>query len=337
MNANPDQAKQAASQLPWPMIAILGPTASGKSALGVALAERFGGEILVCDSTQVYRGFDIGTGKPAMEERHGIPHHLMDVVEPGRRFTAGAYRTNAIAALEDIRSRARLPIFTVGTGLYFRALVEGLANAPGRSEKIRSRLESLAETRGTPHLHEVLQRLDPAAASRIAPRDRQKLIRAIEVCVLAGRPLTEIHESGRKRLEGFSLLKIGLQPPRAGLYARIERRVQTMLDRGWLDEVSSLLRASGSANAKPFEFIGYRELKAHLEGIVTLEAARKAVTQATRRYAKRQLTWFRKEPAVHWLEGFGDDPAIMESAAALVRQTLASNAAHTAACGSPNS
>lgn len=297
-----------------PLVAIVGPTASGKSALAVALARSFKGEVLACDSTQVYRGFDVGTAKPTMEERGGIPHHLLDLVDPSFPFTAGEYRARAVAVLEDLRKRGRLPILTVGTGLYLRALLEGLADAPARSEELRARLEAGANARSLQYLHRVLRRLDPEAALRIGSRDRPKMIRAIEVCLLTGRPLSELHRAGRTPLEGYRPIKIGLQPPRAALYARIEGRTRTMLERGWLDEVARLVRSGVPENSKPFDFIGYSELQAHLEGTVTLAAATKAIAQSTRRYAKRQMTWFRKEPLVHWLPGFGDDPAIVAAA-----------------------
>lgn len=310
-----------------PLVAIIGPTASGKSSLAVALARERNGEILACDSTQVYRGFDIGTSKPTREERSGVPHHLLDLVDPTFPFTAGEYRARAVSVLEDLRQRGKLPILTVGTGLYLRALLEGLADAPARSEQLRARLEAGANARSPQYLHRVLRRLDPEAALRIGSRDRPKMIRAIEVCLLTGRSITEIHRSGRTPLEGYHPIKIGLQPPRAALYARIERRVHTMLERGWLDEVAGLIQRGVPPEAKPFDFIGYSELHAHLEGTVTLAAAVKAISQATRRYAKRQVTWFRKEPLVHWLPGFGDDPAIVAPAQQLVAGTSKSGAA----------
>jgi tRNA dimethylallyltransferase len=311
---------------PIPLVAIVGPTASGKSALGVRLARKFGGEVLACDSTQVYRGFDIGTSKPTAEERDGVAHHLLDLVDPAFPFTAGEYRVRAIQVLEDLRQRSRLPIFTVGTGLYLRALLEGLADVPARSEELRARLEARADAHSLQYLHRVLRRLDPEAAVRIGPRDRPKMIRAIEVCLLTGRPLTEVHQASRARLEGYSPIKIGLQPPRAALYERIERRAHTMLDRGWLEEVSRLAHSGVPLDSKPFDFIGYSELRAHLDGTVTLAAARKAISQATRHYAKRQLTWFRKEPLVHWLPGFGDDPAIASYAEQFVAGHLHASA-----------
>jgi tRNA dimethylallyltransferase len=293
----------------------------------VSLAGKLGAEVLACDSTQVYRGFDIGTSKPTPEERGGISHHLLDIVEPNFPFTAGEYRARAIAVLEDLRQRARLPILTVGTGLYLRALLEGLADAPARSEELRARLEAGADARSLQYLHRVLRRLDPEAALRIGSRDRPKMIRAIEVCLLTGRPLSEVHRAGRTPLEGYHPIKIGLQPPRAALYARIEQRVHTMLNRGWLEEVAGLVRNGVPQNSKPFDFIGYRELHAHLEGTVTLQAATKAISQATRRYAKRQVTWFRKEPIVHWLPGFGDDPAMVAAAERYVAEQTQSGAA----------
>ena len=290
-----------------PLVTIVGPTASGKSALGVWLAERLGGEVVACDSTQLYRGFDIGTAKPSIAERRGIPHHLIDVLAPEQEATAGGYRQIAIAVLEELRQRGRVPVFTVGTGLYLRALLAGLADVPQRSEELRERLRASRESHAPGHLHRVLQRLDAEAARKIASGDEQKLIRAIEVCLLAKRPLSEVHRSGRTPLEGWRPLKIGLRPPREALYERIHARTNAMLANGWADEVSALLASGLAENAKPFDFIGYRELRAVLRGEITIEQARATIRQATRRYAKRQLTWFRREPGVDWCEGFGDD------------------------------
>jgi tRNA dimethylallyltransferase len=317
-------APEPSSALPGtPLLAIVGPTAAGKSDLAVWLAERFGGEVVACDSTQIYRGFDIGTAKPAPEERRGVPHHMLDLVAPEEVFTAGEYRRRALELLAALRTRGRLPVFTVGTGLYLRALLEGLAEAPLRSEALRARLHRSAARRGSAHLHALLRRLDPAAAMRISRNDRQKLVRALEVCLLAGRSLTEVHRAGRVALQGYAPLKIGLGPPRAALYRRIEQRVHRMLERGWLDEVAALLEGGTSASAKPFQFIGYRELRAHLEEGKPLADAVTAIAQATRRYAKRQLTWFRKETDVHWLPGFGDQPEITAAVAACLEQHLA--------------
>jgi len=301
------------------LVVVLGPTASGKSALGVHLAEKLGGEILVCDSTQVYRRFDIGTAKVPVAEQHGIPHHLVDLVEPSEIFTAGDYRRCALEVLEDLRSRQMLPILTAGTGLYLRALLEGLADAPQRSEEIRARLRLKAEQRGPQHLHRVLARLDPEAATRISAADTQKIIRAIELRLLTGKPVSEIHRGGRDALQGYEIIKLGLLPPRAALYARIHARTAAMLAAGWLAEVRALVASGIAPDAKPFQFIGYSQLREHLAGQLTEKDAVIQIQQATRRFAKRQLTWFRKESAVHWLAGFGDAPEISAAALAIVK------------------
>lgn len=295
------------------LVAMVGPTASGKSDLGVWLAEQFGGEVVACDSTQLYRGFDVGTAKPRVEERRGVAHHLIDVLDPAETATAGGYRELALAALQDLRQRERLPILTVGTGLYLRALLEGLADIPQRSEELRDRLRNEAEEHPRGYLHRILKRLDSQAAKKIASADEQKLIRAIEVCLLARKPISEVHRVGRKPLEGWRVLKIGLIPPREKLYERIHARTSSMIEHGWMQEVKDLLKSGLSENAKPFDFIGYRELRAVLRNELSLQLAREAIQQATRRYAKRQLTWFHKEAGVQWFSGFGDDPELRVS------------------------
>lgn len=301
-----------------PLVAIVGPTASGKSALGVWLAERLDGEVLACDSTQLYRGFDIGTAKPSQAERRGVPHHLLDVLEAGEEATAGGYRERAIRVLEDLRVRRKLPIFTVGTGLYLRVLLEGLADVPQRSEELRERLRASAAEHGPGHLHRVLKKIDSVSAGKIAAADAQKLIRAIEVCLLAKKPLSEVHHSGRKPLQGWRAVKIGLAPEREKLYERVHARTEAMLAAGWLDEVRRLLESGVAGNAKGFDPIGYRELRAVVREELKLEEARAAIQQATRRYAKRQMTWFRRESGVEWLDGFGDEARIREAALAVV-------------------
>src|SRR5207245_253321 len=274
------------------------------------------GEVVACDSTQLYRGFDIGTAKPGLSGRRGIPHHLIDVLGPREEATAGGYRQLALAVLDGLRHRKRLPVFTAGTGLYLRALLEGLADIPQRSEELRARLRASVEEHPSGHLHRVLQRLDRVAAGKISRADEQKLIRAVEVCLLARKPISEVHKSGRTPLEGWRALKIGLMPDREKLNERIHARTDSMLERGWLNEVQALLESGLNEDAKPFDFIGYRELRAVLHGESTLEEARAAIQQATRQYAKRQLTWFRREQGVRWFSGFGDDagvqPAILE-------------------------
>jgi tRNA dimethylallyltransferase len=303
-----------------PLVAVVGPTASGKSALGVWLAEKLDGEVVACDSTQLYRGFDIGTGKPTREERRGIPHQLVDVLDANQVATAGGYRQMALEVLEDLRRRRRLPIFTVGTGLYLRALVDGLAEVPQRSEEIRKRLRVDAAENGRGYLHGILQEMDAEAAQKIAAADEQRLIRAIEVCMLAQKTVSEVHRTPRMALEGWRAIKIGLMPERGLLKERIHARTETMLARGWEKEVKDLLASGLPENAKPFDFIGYRELRAVLRGKMKLEAAREAIQIATWQYAKRQLTWFRKESSVRWFEGFGDDAHIQKQALQCLRE-----------------
>lgn len=303
-----------------PLVAIVGPTASGKSTLGIWLAQQLGGDVVACDSTQLYRGFDIGTAKPTLEERGGVLHHLIDVLEATEEVTAGDYRERAIEVLGTLRAQGRVPIFTVGTGLYLRALLEGLAEVPLRSEPLRRRLRARAAKHGPGHLHKVLRRLDAASAKKIAAADEQKLIRAVEVCLLTRKPLTEVYQSGRKQLQGWRAIKIGLSPEKKAFHERVNARTEAMLAHGWVNEVRGLWQSGLAADAKPFDFIGYRELRLVLESKSTLEEARMAIQQATRQYAKRQMTWFRREAGVCWLEGFGDDPAIQQAVLARVRE-----------------
>lgn len=301
------------------LVVVLGPTASGKSALGMALAKRLRGEVLVCDSTQVYRHFDIGTAKVSSVEQATVPHHLVDLVEPAEVFTAGDYRRYALAALDDLRQRSKVSVLTAGTGLYLRALLEGLADAPTRSEELRSRLRARVNLRGPEYLHKVLRRLDPQAASRIAARDTQKVIRAIEIRLLSGKSVNAVHGSGREPLQGYRLIKIGILPPRPALYKRIHDRIDAMLKAGWLDEVRRLLAMGIPVDAKPFQFIGYSQLCAHVEGKITLSDAVEQIQKNTRNFAKRQITWFRKEPGVTWIGEFGDVAEALNSALRLLQ------------------
>jgi len=302
-----------------PLIVIVGPTASGKSALAVWLARELGGEVVACDSTQLYSGFDIGTAKPTAEERRGVAHHLIDVLDPREASTAGDYRERAIAVLEDLRARKRLPIFTAGTGLYLRALLEGLADVPLRSEELRARLWASVATHPPGYLHRILKRLDPESAEKIAPGDEQKLIRAVEVCLLAKKPLSEVHRAGRNPLRGWRAVKIGLSPEREALYQRIHARTEAMLAAGWIEEVRGLVASGLPVDAKPFDFIGYRELRAVLNGEMKLEAAKAAIQQSTRRYAKRQLTWLHRDTQIRWLSGFGQDSAVQQQGLVILR------------------
>jgi tRNA dimethylallyltransferase len=313
----------APARSPSNLLVILGPTASGKSALGISLAEELGGEILVCDSTQVYRLFDIGTAKVPFAEQRGIPHHLVDLVDPRDVFTAGDYRLHALEALANVSRRGKLPILTAGTGLYLRALLEGLADAPTRSEELRERLRRKIRLRDAAYLHRLLARLDPHTAARIASRDTHKVIRAIEIRLLSGKSVTEIHRSGREALAGYTIIKMGLIPPRSALYARIDARVEAMLSAGWIEEVRALLSSDIPSTSKPFQFIGYPQLRDHLAGRQSLPAATAEIQRATRQFAKRQITWFRRERDVHWFSGFGDDPPIASAALAQFRKLSA--------------
>jgi tRNA dimethylallyltransferase len=301
------------------LVVVLGPTASGKSALGIALAERLDGEILVCDSTQVYRHFDIGTAKVPPSDQRGIPHHLIDLVEPQEIFTAGEYRRRALEILEDLRRRKKLPILTAGTGLYLRALLEGLSDAPERSDQLRARLREKSYRFGPEYIHRILTRLDPETADRIAPRDTPKIIRAIEMRVIAGKSVGEIHRGERRGLQGYAITKIGPQPGRAELYGRIDARVKTMIDAGWIEEIRGLMRMGVPSDCKAFQFIGYSELRRHIEGNLEEALAIRQIQQATRNFAKRQLTWFRQESEVHWIPGFGDEPDVITKATEVSR------------------
>jgi tRNA dimethylallyltransferase len=300
------------------LVVVLGPTASGKSSLAISLAEKLNGEVLICDSTQVYRRFDIGTGKVPLAEQRGIAHHLLDLVEPNELFTAGEYRRRALIALDHLRERGKTPVLTAGTGLYLRALLEGLADSPARSEELRDRMRRTAEKHGPKRLHAILARLDTETARRIEPADTQKTIRAIELRLLAGKPVGEIHRAGREALQGYAITKIGLAPPRPALYARIHQRIDAMVAAGWIDEVRHLIESGVPESAKAFQFIGYSQWRDFLAGTLSKSAALEEIQKATRHFAKRQQTWFRREPNVHWLEGFGDDAAIVRAAEKII-------------------
>ncbi len=305
-----------------PLVVVAGPTASGKSALAVHLARRFGGEVLCCDSAQIYRGFDIGTGKVTPAEAGGIPHHLTDLCDPGERFTAGDYMREGRKVLAGLSERGRLPIITAGTGLYLRALLEGLAPLPQRSEALRDRLQARAEERGFAYLHAMLSRIDPPSAREIAPRDGSKLIRALEICFLARKPRSEFFREGRVALDGYRVLKLVLGPAKDSLYRRIESRIDAMMAAGWLDEVRRLMETC-PAESKPLGFLGYKQLAAHLRGECTLDEAVAQTRHQTRQYARRQLTWFRGETGAEWLAGFGDEADIQNGAEARLRQFVA--------------
>jgi tRNA dimethylallyltransferase len=300
-------------------VLLLGPTGSGKTALSLALGERLGGEIVSCDSVAVYRGMDLGTAKPTLEERARLPHHLIDVADPDQQFTAGEYSRQARAALHIIAACDHVPIVTGGTGLYVRALTEGLFPGPARQTELRARLERSRERHGDTWLHRILTRLDPASATRIHANDVPKLIRAIEVCLTSKKPLSQVldnQELARDPLTGFHLLRIGLNPPRKALYDRLNQRAAAMFSAGLIEETRDLIEQYGPVKA--LDSLGYRQAAAVLAGAMTLEAAIEAAQQGHRNYAKRQLTWFRREPSVHWLEGFGDQMETLRAAIALV-------------------
>lgn len=299
------------------LVAVLGPTGSGKTVLSLALAGQLQGEIVNCDSVALYREFEIGTAKPGAEERARAPHHLLDILEPTAVFTAGDYAQAARRVVAEIAARGRLPIVVGGTGFYLRALLEGLFAGPKRSEELRARLRKIAGGKGSPHLHRLLARLDAAAAARIHANDEPKLIRAIEVCLAARRKMTELWQHGRDPLTGFGVLRIGLDPERSALYERINQRARRMFDSGLVEETERLVERYG-ASAPPMQSLGYKQAVQLLRGEVDRESAIAAAQQAHRNYAKRQMTWFRREPDVRWLRGFGDEPELQAQVIALV-------------------
>lgn len=297
------------SAKPHPLIAVVGPTASGKTALALALAERLAAEIVNCDAVQIYRGFDIGSAKLAPEERRGIAHHLLDAVDPQAVFTAGDYAREARAVLDRLRKSGKVAVLAGGAGLYLSALVRGLFVGPTCDAALRKRLERTAAVKPAGYLNRLLARLDPEAAARIHPNDTPKLIRAVEVSLRAGRPMSDQWRKGGEALTGYNLLLLGLSPARESLYARIDARAAAMFEQGLMEEVEGLLASGVSRGARAFGSLGYAQCLDCLDGKLSPAEAVEAAARATRRYAKRQLTWFRRrEPETHWFEGFGDTP-----------------------------
>jgi tRNA dimethylallyltransferase len=303
------------------LVVLLGPTASGKTALSLAVAERFHGEIVNCDSVAVYRELDIGTAKPSPEERRRAPHHLFDIADPAEPMTAGEYARRARQLLGEIRDRHHLPIVVGGTGLYLRALVDGLFAGPERSESLRERLRKRQEQHGSVYLHRLLLRMDPDAAHNIHPNDASKLIRAVEVCIAARKPMSDLWAQGRDPLTGFRILRLGLDPDRKVLYERINQRASDMFEHGLVEETGELLGKYGRTKG-PLSSLGYRQAVEFLEGKLSRDQAIAAAQQGHRNYAKRQMTWFRREPDVHWLQGFGDQAEVQAQALQLIDSDL---------------
>ena len=296
-----------------PLIVLAGPTASGKTALALRLAQEFDGEIVSCDSVAVYREMEIGTAKPSGEERELVQHHMIDIAWPDEACTAGDYSRLAREALSGITERGHLPIVAGGTGLYLRALIDGLFPSPPVHPGHRERLRERAKTHGAAYVHRLLTRLDPAAATAIHANDVPKVVRAIEVSLAAKQPLTEQWQKGRDALTGYRILRLGLEPPRPLLYERINQRAAAMFDRGLVEETERLIERYGP-DCRPFTSLGYAEAAAVLRGELTRDQAITQAQQGHRNYAKRQATWFRREPDFHWLKGFGDGRVIAEQA-----------------------
>jgi tRNA dimethylallyltransferase len=304
------------------VVAILGPTATGKSALALAVAERFGGEIINCDSTAVFRGFDIGTDKLLPHEQRGIPHHLIDVADPTEDYTAARFAEDAAAAIGAIHFRRRLPIVVGGTGFYYRALTRGLFPGPGRDAALRQRLEGIARRRGVPFLHRLLQRVDPPSARRIQPRDLKRIVRALEVFYLTGRTLTDHFADTISPIAGMDVLAVALRISAAETAARVARRVDQQFARGLLDEIRSLLARGVPETARPFGGLVYRQALEHLHGVRDEAETRALIAQENRRYSRRQMLWFRKEPDLQWFDGPGETPATLAAVTALLDDRL---------------
>jgi len=290
------------------VLAVLGPTASGKSALGLSLAERFGGEILNCDSTAVYRGFDIGTDKVPADEQRRIPHHLIDIADPTEVYTAAQYARDASRVIREVHSRGQVPILVGGTGFYYRALTRGLFPGPGADEDLRARFERVADRKGPERLHRMLRRIDPDSADRIMPRDLKRLVRALEVYFSTGRPLTSHFADTRSPIADCEVIAVTLKIPADLTSERVSRRVERQFERGIVDEVKGLLARGVPAEARPFSGLVYRQVMEMLRGVRDETATRALIVQENRRYARRQLIWFRKEPNLIWFDGPGERP-----------------------------
>lgn len=308
------------------VVAILGPTACGKSALAIAVARRFGGEIINCDSTAVYRGFDIGTDKVSPAEQEGIPHHLIDIVEPTDTYTAAQYARDAARTIREIHARGRLPVLVGGTGFYYRALTRGLFPGPGADDALRRRLGRVADRRGAAFLHRMLQRVDPSSAGRILPGDRKRMIRALEVFFLTGKPLTSHFEATASPIAGMRVIPIALRLAPEQIAERTARRVEQQFQRGVLDEIRSLLARGVPETARPFGGLVYRQALEHLHGLRDEPATRDLIARENRHYARRQMIWFRKEPDLEWFDGPGESAATQAAVEAWLEPRLANRA-----------
>ncbi len=306
----------------YPLVVLLGPTASGKSSLALDIAQRFNGEVVNFDSVQVYRGFDIGTAKLLPIERGEIPHHLIDVVDPGDVFTAGDYAHLGRETLAQIRNREKLPVLAGGTGFYLRALLNGLFEGPQRDDTLRDRLTAAASNKPPGYLHRLLGRLDQASSQKIHANDTPKLIRAIEICLRAGKPMSALWQEGSLPLEGFAITRLGLDPPREALYEKISARTKAIFHAGLVEEARALIKSGVPRKARPFGSLGYKQALAHIDGMMELDEAIEDTAKNTRRYAKRQMTWFRRDPDVTWFQGFGDERPVIDSAVSFVETQL---------------
>jgi tRNA dimethylallyltransferase len=297
------------------LVAVVGPTATGKSALGIALAQRFNGEVVACDSTAVYRLFDIGTDKVPATEQQGIPHHMVDVADPTEEYSAAHYARDAAAVIRDITTRGKLPILVGGTGLYYRSLTRGFFPGPSRDEALRARLERIASLRGSERLHALLARVDPESAARISPRDRKRLIRALEVYFLTGRPLTSHFADTRSPLPEYRVVTFALRIPPEATAERVASRVDGQFAQGLLDEIRRILDAGVPPTVLPFTGLVYRQALEHLRGVRDAAATRELIVRENRQYSRRQLIWFRKEPDLHWIHAAGERAETVEEVA----------------------
>jgi len=300
------------------LVAILGPTATGKSTLAIRLARMYDGEVVSCDSTAVYRGFDIGTDKVPAAQQQGVPHHMVDVADPGEEYSAARYAREAAAVIRAITARGKLPILVGGTGLYYRALTRGFFPGPGRDAALRARLEAIAARRGPERLHRLLARVDAASAERIQPRDLKRIVRAVEVYLLTGRPLTSHFADTESPLPEYEVVPFALQIPQEATLQRVTSRVHAQFEQGVVDEVRRLLASGLAESAHPFTGLVYRQVLEYLHGVRDEPATRELIIRENRKYSRRQLLWFRKEPNLHWIHAAGERDETLTDVARVV-------------------